>query len=93
MTTPGTTTIRVNIETRSRLQELLAGKFKGMTADQLLQHWLNEQWKQDVIADFDRLREEDTGAWRQELAENDHWDRSSSDPTAEEGPYEGVEAA
>lgn len=87
-TTPGTTTVRVTIDTRNRLNDLLATDYKGMTIDQLVQHLLDEEWKRACLADWDRFRTEDPQGWQEYLREADagtaEWGRYLNET---EGPY------
>lgn len=56
MTTPGTTTIRVSVENRDRLQALIAADLPGASADEALAYLLDENWKAKTLADMDRFR-------------------------------------
>jgi predicted DNA-binding protein len=69
-----TTTIRVNIETRDRLNDLLAADFKGKSVDQLIQYLIEQDWRRKALEDWQRLHA-DPEAWRWYLYEADDLDQ------------------
>lgn len=89
MRTDGTTTIRLRIETRDRLNRLLADtRFKGRNVDTLIDYLLDEEWKAECIRQAD--------AWRENHPEEfEAYIRAADAGTAEwgrfldetEGPY------
>ncbi len=78
MTTPGTTTIRVSVETRDRLNELIRRDLPGKTVDDAIGYLLDEDWKRGCIADLDRLRETDPDSYADYIRESDRLDRDWS---------------
>lgn len=82
-----TTTIRVNSETRDRLNELAASDLNGATIEQALTFLLDEHWKAKCIAQADRWREEHPDQWRAELEELALWESTDINLDEIEGPY------
>lgn len=82
------TTIRVSTETRDRLNELAAEL--GKNVQDSVAYLLDQDWKSQCIADWDRFREEDPDGYRQHLADTEIWDDTLADGTA---PLSEMDAA
>lgn len=82
-----TTTLKVSNTTRNRLQQLAADDYDGASVEKTILALIDEHYRNGLIADWDRLREEDPDSFQQILDENEMWDRNSVNPTDTEGPY------
>lgn len=80
-----TTTVRMATTTRDRLMKVATGE--ETTVDQMVNKLLDEHWKAQFIADWDRIRAEDPHGWREVMEENEQWDRLSPNLNETEGPY------
>ncbi len=81
MTTPGTTTIRVSVETRDRLMAMIAADLPGASADEGLAFLLDENWKARSLADMERLRRASPDVFNAYIRSGAHIDKATRSDT------------
>jgi hypothetical protein len=79
-----TTSIRVTLEDRDRINDLAAEM--GMTAVKVLTYLIDEDWKAKAIKSFDDMREQRPEDWAALLADAEYLDRALYTPVEDE-PY------
>lgn len=72
-----TTTIRVSVEDRDRLNELAAQR--GISASRVITELIDNDVKQQILDDWDNLRQQDPAGYRDELAEIKAWEPTLAD--------------
>ncbi len=78
MTTPGTTTIRVRLETRDQLNDLIAEDFPGKTVDDVIGRLIAEHWKAGSLADVERYRRDNPAGFANYLRDSGLMDTASA---------------
>lgn len=74
-----TTTIRVTVATRDRVQALIREEFPGMTVDDAINHLCDEHWKAGALADMERFRQQDPTAYQSYLRKSRVMDDEAAD--------------
>lgn len=82
-----TTTIRVNVDDRDRLNELAAER--GVSASKVIGQLIEDDMKRRIVEDWDRFREQDPKGYQNELRESEVWGAALADePPAGPDPEE-----
>ncbi|HET9518094.1 MAG TPA: hypothetical protein VFO77_10240 [Actinoplanes sp.] len=74
------TTIRVDSDTRDRLQAVAAKDFGGISTDAAIQRLLDQHWKAQAIKAMDDYRREHPEEWDAEVDESERMDAGADLP-------------
>lgn len=85
MDTTTTTSIRVTLDDRDRLNELAAEM--GIAVPKVIGYLIDEDWKAKCIREADAWREEHPEEWAAYLEEMKVWDVTLADGMEDEPPY------
>lgn len=78
-----TTTIRVTVDDRDRLNELAAER--GVSASRVIGQLIEDDLKRKILDDWDDFRERDPSGYQEELRQAKAWDVTLADGLTDEG--------